>query len=106
MLQGIAMPVLEISDLKKAFLTPDGKRHVVNVGRFSWQQAQVALRASSQDHLPQPDRRHLNRTQAALRGRPAMSALNESARPAARHRVTRTTSSRSNCCGESVSLNT
>ena len=86
MLQGIAMPVLEISDLRKAFLTPDGKRHVVvNVGRFSLaEHAQVALRGESGSGkttflnliagILNPDSGRI-----AVDGQP-MSALNESKR--------------------------
>src|ERR1035441_8429190 len=80
------MPLLEISDLRKSFLTPDGSDHcVVNVKSFALaEQAHVALEGESGSgkttflHLIagilKPDAGRI-----VLAGR-EMSALNESAR--------------------------
>lgn len=80
------MSVLEIADLQKSFLTPNGKRHrVVNMGRFSLaERAQVALRGESGSGkttflnliagILKPDSGRI-----AVDGQP-MSALNESKR--------------------------
>jgi len=80
------MPLLEIRDLQKAYVSPEGARTlVIDVPSFQLAAAeQVALQGSKrvgEDHAAQPDRRDPEGRQGADRDRRTdISSLREAAR--------------------------